>query len=204
MNTSRLLALSGIAVASLAIAGTLMAVGAAKPAAAAPAPAEAKTFTIDPVHSNVIFKIKHMNASNFYGRFNETSGSFTLGDTASINVTVKADSVDSNNTKRNDHIKSPDFLSAKEFPDITFSAKDLAKSGDNFKGSGELNFHGVKKTIEVTLTKTGGGPGMGGKGEVAGVESTITIKRTDFGVKGMVGPVGDDVTLIVALEGGSK
>lgn len=208
MNRTRFLALSSVA-AVLAISGaavlTLGGAGTPAPAAAAaPAPGESKTFAIDPVHSSIVFKIKHMNASHFYGVFKDSSGSFTLGDTASINVTVKADSVDTRNSKRDDHVKSPDFLSAKEFPEITFSATGLTKSGDAYTGKGDLKFHGVTKSIEITLTKTGGGPGMGGKGEVAGVESTITIKRSDFGVKGMIGPVGDDVTLTVALEGGSK
>lgn len=210
MTTPRLLALvSAVGIAALAISfGTIIGNGgravAADPAAA-PAPAESTTFAIDSVHSSIIFKIKHKDAANFYGRFNAVSGSFSLGDTADLSVTVKADSVDSNNSKRDDHIKSPDFLSAKEFPEISFTAKGLTKSGDGaFKGSGELNFHGVKKTIEITLTQTG--RVSGARGKLAGVESVVTIKRTDFGVKTMAGPGGlsDEVTLIVALEGNAK
>ena len=207
MKTSMRFVLGGsVAAAALLAAGIGMGMGgrdAADPATAA-APAEAKTFSIDPVHSNVIFKIKHNNASNFYGRFDKVSGSFTVGDTASFDVKVDAASVDTNNSKRDDHVKSPDFLSVKEFPEISFSGKDFKKSGDSWKGSGELSLHGVKKTIEVEIKQIGMGAGMGGKGEVAGVEANITIKRTDYGVKGMVGPLGDDVTLWVSLEGGSK
>jgi polyisoprenoid-binding protein YceI len=219
MNT-RLLALSGIAAVAFAAAGTMMAIGGREPqtisglgqglskglaATPAAAPADAKTFTVDPVHSNVIFRIKHLNASNFYGRFNETTGSFTLGDTAAADITVKAGSVDTHNSKRDDHVKSPDFFSAKEFPDITFSATSLKKAGEGvWRGSGDLTLHGVKKTIDVDIHQNGGGPGMGGKGEVAGIECSFHINRTDYGIKTMVGPLSDDVMLIVSLEGGTK
>jgi polyisoprenoid-binding protein YceI len=206
MNRTGLLALvSAAGIAAIAVSfGTIIGNGGRAVAASPAAPAEGKTYTVDAVHSSIVFKIKHMNASNFYGVFKDSSGSFTLGDTASVNVTVKADSVDTRNSKRDDHVKSPDFLSVKEFAEITFTAKDLKKTGDSFKGSGELTLHGVKKSIEVEIKQTGGGPGMGGKGEIAGIESTFTVKRSDFGMKGMVGPLGDEVTLMVAFEGGAK
>ena len=205
-QSTRFAVLGSVAALALAAAGIGMGMGGhdtSAPAPSAPA-ADTKSFTIDPVHSSVVFKIKHMNASNFYGRFNKVTGSFSTGDTGSIDVTVDASSVDTNNTKRDDHVKSPDFFSAKEFGKITFKSTSLKKSGEAWKGSGELNFHGVKKTIDVELKLVGSGPGMGGKGEVAGVETSFTIKRTDYGVKGMVGPLGDDVTLWVSLEGGTK
>lgn len=206
MKTSaRFAAMGSVAALALAAAGIGMGMGEheAAPAVSAPA-AEGKTYGIDAVHSSVLFKIKHMNVSNFYGRFNKVSGSFTTGETGSIDVTVDANSVDTNNSKRDDHVKSPDFFSVKEFGEITFKSTSLKKSGESWKGSGDLTFHGVKKTIEVELKLVGTGPGMGGKGEVAGVETSFTIKRSDYGVKGMVGPLGDDVTIWVSLEGAAK
>lgn len=166
--------------------------------------AEGKTYALDPVHSNVLFKIKHMNVSNFYGRFNKVTGSFSTGEAASVDVTVDASSVDTNNSKRDDHVKSPDFFSVKEFGEMTFKSTGLKKSGDSWKGTGDLTFHGVKKSVDVELKLVGAGPGMGGKGEVAGVETSFTIKRSDYGVKGMVGMLGDEVTIWVSLEGGAK
>jgi polyisoprenoid-binding protein YceI len=176
------------------------------PATAAPAPAPAPeggpAFTVDPVHTNVIFRIKHLGTSDFYGRFNKTTGTFTLGDTLSADITVDAASVDTNNAKRDDHVRGPDFLNAAEFGKITFSAKGLAKSGNGYKGKGELTLHGVTKPVEVEIAAATG-KGMQG-GEIAGLTTTFTIKRSDFGVKGLVGPVGDDVTLMIGVEGGSK
>ncbi len=206
-STTRFAVMGSVAALALVAGGIAMGMGGrdATPAASAAAvPAEGKTYAIDSVHSNVLFKIKHMNVSNFYGRFNKVTGSFTTGDTASVDVTVDASSVDTNNSKRDDHVKSPDFFSVKEFGEMTFKSTGLKKSGESWKGSGDLTFHGVKKTIEVELKLVGQGPGMGGKGEAAGVETSFTIKRSDYGVKGMVGPLGDDVTIWVSLEGGAK
>jgi polyisoprenoid-binding protein YceI len=199
----RLMAVLASGAAVAIAAGTFVAVGGAGSPSPSPAaaPAEGKTYTIDPVHSSVVFKVKHMNATNFYGVFDESSGTFTLGETLSANITVKADSVETRNPKRNTHVKSPDFLSVKEFPEITFTASDLKKAGDSYKGTGELTLHGVKKPIEVEIKVTGTGPGMGGK-ELAGIESTFTIKRSDFGMKSMIGPLSDEITLMVAFEGG--
>lgn len=206
MRIKHALVSGGISLTALAlVAGVALNSGASPVVAAAAESAEGKTFQVDPVHASVVFKIKHLNASNFYGTLNDISGSFTLGDTLSTAVVVKADSVESRNPKRNDHIKSPDFFSAKEFPEMKFVAKDLKSSGaDAWKGSGDLTFRGVTKSIEVEIKKTGGGPGMGGKGEVAGIETTFTFKRSDFGSKGLIGPLSDEVTVTVALEGGSK
>jgi polyisoprenoid-binding protein YceI len=205
MNHARttVFGLAVIGVVGLAVG--LAQVGGAREAAAATQRPDSSgsAYQVDPVHSNAIFKIKHMNASNFYGRFDSISGSFNLGDAAGFDVTVKADSVDTNNEKRNAHIKSPDVLSAKEFPEIRCVGKDFKKSGDSWKGSGELTLHGVTKPVELTLMHTGSAKGRDGA-ELAGVETTFTIKRSDFGIKGMIPGVGDEVTLIVALEGGAK
>jgi len=171
---------------------------------AASAEADGKTYTIDPVHTSVVFKIKHMNTSNFYGRFNRSSGSFTLGETFSADVTIPTESVDTNNSKRDSDIKAAEYLGARDFPEIKFVAKNLAKSGDGWKGKADLTFHGQTKPIDVEIHQTGAGKSpMGGK-EIAGIETMFTIKRSEFGSKGGMGGVGDDVTLIVASEGGVK
>ena len=188
----------------------LGAIGGARGAAAeTPGAAETggKSFAVDPVHATVLFRVKHLNASHFYGRFNAVAGTFTLGDTASFDVAVKADSVDTNNEKRNGHLKSPDFFAAKEFPEIKCVGTDLKKSGENaWKGSANLTFHGVVKPVEIVVTQTGtgDGKGIGGQHEVAGIETTFTIKRSDFGASNYLAQVSDEVTLIVALEGAPK
>jgi polyisoprenoid-binding protein YceI len=166
--------------------------------------AGAQTFKGDPVHSFVIFRIKHLNASYSYGRFNATEGQFTLDANdptkSSFNFTVKADSLDTGNAQRDGHLKSPDFLNTKQYPTISFKSTAAKKVADNkLEVTGDLSLHGVTKSITVPIELTGTGE-MRGK-VVAGIEAVFEIKRTDFDMNKMVGMVGDDVRLVVSLEG---
>src|SRR5690554_2316698 len=81
--------------------------------------AESQTFAVDPVHSHVIFRVKHLNVSNFYGWFKDISGTFNLAESdkgVSIDIQVKADSVDTRTDKLDNHLRSADFFNTKEFP----------------------------------------------------------------------------------------
>ncbi|HRJ50662.1 MAG: YceI family protein [Phycisphaeraceae bacterium] len=165
-------------------------------------PAASPTFKVDAVHSSVLYRIKHLNAAWSYGRFNDISGTFNIDDGGAIDVTVKTASVDSANAKRDGHLQSPDFFSAKEFPEITFKSTSMTRTGDDtFEARGPLTLRGVTRDVTVSIEKTGEGPGQRGQGKVQGFEARFTIKRTDFGINYMVGPLGDEVTLIVSLEG---
>jgi polyisoprenoid-binding protein YceI len=164
--------------------------------------AHADSFKIDPVHSTVIFSNHHMNAGNVYGRFNDVNGTFSIdGDDVKIDATVKTDSIDTNNQKRDSHLKSGDFFNAAQFPTITFKSKksSAGKDKDTVEVVGDLTLHGVTKEITVIVQKTGIG-GMG-KEVRGGLETSFTVKRSDYGMDKMVGPSGDEVKLIVALEG---
>lgn len=179
-----------------------------------PAPAEdAKAYTVDPVHSAVLFSIKHMGVSNFHGRFNDFSGSFLLNaddaSKSSFNVTVKSDSVDTNNAAREKHLKTADFFSTAEFPEITFSAKSVKKTGDHaFEVVGDMTMLGKTKPVTATVHQIGTGkaPAQMGGGELMGVEATFTIKRSDFGMSFGIdnGALSDEVQMTVALEGKRK
>ncbi len=164
----------------------------------------ADAFKVDGGHSNVIFRVKHMNAAFFYGRFNDMSGTFLVdaNDPAqsSIDITVKADSVDAKMNKLNEHLKSADFFSVKEFPTITFKSKSFAKGDEGkLKVTGDLTLHGVTKEITVDIEPTG--PVSGPRGEGAGFEAFFSIKRSDYGMNFMPDQLGDDVRLIVSIEG---
>src|SRR5262245_8191248 len=89
-------------------------------AAASRAPA-ADEYAVDAMHTGVTFKISHLGLSWTYGRFNDVSGSFTIGESAdkcSFALTIKAESVDTGNKKRDEHLRSPDFFNAKQYPVI--------------------------------------------------------------------------------------
>ncbi|MDC3379510.1 YceI family protein [Planctomycetota bacterium] len=163
-------------------------------------------YAVDPVHSMVIFRIKHMGVSNFYGRFNEVSGSLTVDEENAANcefqITVNSASVDTNNNDRDDHLRGPDFFNVREFPEITFRSKSVTKNEDGiYEVTGDLTFHGVTQEVTVNAEYFGSGPGMQGETR-CGFEVEILIKRSDFGVSYLVGrPLSDEVKLIVAIEG---
>jgi polyisoprenoid-binding protein YceI len=195
------LAASALGLSMLTFAIQTAPLAGAEDKAKAAAPAAGAPFQVDAVHSSVLFRIKHMNTSWFYGRFNDVSGSFSMnGDAMTIDISVKADSVDTANKKRDEHVVGNDFFSAKEFPTISFKADKLARSGDAFTGTGSLTFRGVTKPIDVTITPTGTGTNRGGK-PIAGFEAKATFKRSDFGNSYMIGPLSDEIGLIVSIQG---
>ncbi len=164
----------------------------------------ADTFKLDPVHSMVIFKIKHMDVSYVYGRFNEPTGTFTTDDgKEAFDVTIKTANVDTDSKQRDTHLKSDAFFNAKQYPEITFKSTDVKKTGDNsYDVTGDLSLHGTTKSITVTLNKVGEAQTQ--MGHRAGFEGTFSLKRSDYGMNGMVGPVGDDVTLMISFEGAAQ
>ncbi len=169
------------------------------------APAQADDYKIDPVHSVAIFRVKHLKVSYTYGRFNKITGTFSLDEkkpeNTKIEVTVAVGSLDTNDPKRDGHLKGPDFFNVKQFPKATFKSKAVKKVGKNlYEVKGDFTLHGVTKEITVKITQTGEGKDPWG-GYRAGAELTFTIKRSDFGMNYMQGPVGEDVRLIVSIEG---
>lgn len=164
----------------------------------------ADTFKVDPVHAFVAFRIKHLDVSYSYGRFNNPTGTVTWDSAdptkSSINIEVKTDSVDTDNEKRDAHLKGPDFFDAKQFPTISFKSTAIKAAGENkFEVTGDLTLHGVTKSITINLDKTGEKQTQ--MGYRAGWETMFKIKRSDYGMTNMVGPVGDEVDLVVSIEG---
>lgn len=167
----------------------------------------AATYDVDTVHSSVVFGIKHVGASRFYGRFNKTSGQFSFDKSdptkSKFNIEVDADSVDTGVEDRDKHLKSPDFFSTRQFPTITFKSTSLEKQGSGWKLKGDLTLHGMTKPIEADFEWIGTGEMRGQK--KGGFEARFTFKRSDFGMtKYLEGALGDDVRVIVALEGNQK
>lgn len=165
----------------------------------------ADNYQIDGVHSSAVFKIKHLNIANVYGRFNDISGSVMVDAAnpakSSVEIVIKTDSVDTNNEKRDAHLKSPDFFNAKQFPTLSFKSTKVEKmSADKYKVSGNLTLHGVTKAISFTFHKTGEGKDPWGNMRMGG-EASFTVNRMDYGVKYMPDGLSHDVTIMVAFEG---
>lgn len=181
--------------ASLSLLGALF----STPAFAAPT-----TYSVDPVHSTVLFSETHFSASRFYGRFDETTGTVVMDEASpaasKIDISVKAASVSTWDQKRDEHLRGPDFFNATQFPAITFVSKTIKKSGDSWSVTGDFTLHGVKKEITVNFVKVGEGDDPWG-GHRAGWHGTFKIKRSDYGMTFMVPQLSDEVELIVSLEG---
>ncbi|MHC4217098.1 MAG: YceI family protein [Planctomycetota bacterium] len=167
--------------------------------------AKTEQFKIDPVHSAIIFRINHLGVSPFYGRFNGPYGEFRFNPEdptdSTLEVKVKAADVDTNNPNRDGHIKSADFLNAKQFPHITFKSTSFSRSGKHtYKVTGDLTFHGVTKSVTIDLEHVGTRdlPRFGYR---CGFSTSFSIKRSDYGVNYMPDLLGDDVLFMIGLEG---
>jgi polyisoprenoid-binding protein YceI len=172
------------------------------------APARAADdYVIDAMHAGVGFKISHLGLSWVQGRFDRFAGGFTLDpedpNRCSFALTINADSVDTNNQKRDDHLRSPDFFNAKQFPTITFKSTSVKAIPDGYQIAGDLTLHGVTKPI--TLSVLGGRKAEFPKGiQRTGFSAEVTLKRSEFGMDKLSPAVGDDVYIAVSFEGTKK
>ena len=173
----------------------------------APAPSAAgESFKVDPVHSAIIFGIKHLGASYFYGRINGPEGTFHFNpddvSACSFDIKAKAQNIDTDNGMRDSDLKSENFFSAKQFPEISFKSTTVKKQGkDTYQVAGNLALHGVTKPITIDLEHVGtkDHPKFGHR---CGFRTTFTIKRSDFGMTFMLpDDLGDEVMLIIGFEG---
>ncbi len=163
-------------------------------------------YTVDPVHSLVIYRIQHMGIAPSYGVFTGISGGFSFdpekpGDSA-MEIRVATDSINSFNTARDEHLKNPDFFDTARHPEMKFTSKSWKKTGDKtHEVTGELTLLGV--TREVVVRAVFGGTAKGMRGEQrAGFEAELTIKRSDFGMaKYLPDAIGDEVRLTIGIEG---
>lgn len=168
----------------------------------------ADDYVIDAAHSGVSFQISHMGLSYIPGRFNQFSGNFTIDTSdpakSSFSLTIKTDSVDTNNSKRDEHLRAPDFFNAKQFPTITFASTAVKAIEGGYEVTGDLTMHGETKPITFSL-KGGKTAEFPPKVIRTGFTSPqIVIKRTDFGVGKPMPVLGDEVYIAVSFEGTKK
>jgi polyisoprenoid-binding protein YceI len=177
------------------------------PAAAAP-----DLYKIDPDHTSVVFSVAHTGISYTYGFFRNVSGQYILDESnpagCRFRLLIKADSLDTNNADRDKHLRSSDFFSVQEFPDILFDSTrcELSNTTDGsivYKITGDLTLHGVKRPIVVNLRMLGKGGGIAGNDKRTGFLCQIELKRSDFGMTSLLegNKVGNAVGITVSFEG---
>ncbi len=173
--------------------------------------ASGATYQIDPDHSNFQFKVRHMTVSNVTGEFKKVKGIASIDENdltrLTVEVTLDAASVNTDHAKRDEHLKSGDFLDVAKYPTITFVSKKVIRVDQNrLKVVGDLTIHGVTK--EVSVDVDGPSPEVKDPGGNIrrGATGTLKINRKDFGIMwhktldngGLV--VGDDVNISVEVE----
>ncbi len=169
-------------------------------------PAAADEYNLDPAHTAVTFKISHIGLSWTHGRFNDVSGTFTIDPDAakcSFNVQIKAESVDTANAKRDEHLRSGDFFNVKQFPALTFKSTEVKAIKDGYQVTGDLTLHGVTRSVSFPLV--GGRKAEFPRGfQRTGYSTELTIKRSEFGMDKMLEAVGDEVVIAISFEGVQK
>lgn len=168
------------------------------------------TFKIDPAHSDIEFKVKHLMITNVTGSFSKFDATLEAekDDFSDAKVTFEADvnSISTKNEQRDGHLKGEDFFAADQFPKLTFVSTAISKqSDDEYKLTGDFTVRGNTKSITLDVTYTGTVVDPYGQTK-AGFEATGKINRKDFGLSwsavteagGLV--VSDEVKLLLNIQ----
>lgn len=170
---------------------------------------QAAEWKLDKPHSSCEFKVSHMVISNVVGQFNDFDANLQFDGTdlaaGSVEANITVGSINTENERRDNHLKSPDFLDAVEHPTITFKSKTIIPGeGKKFKMVGDLTIRGVTKEVTLDCEFHGTIDAMGTT--KAGFSAQTKINRQDYGVSwsktldngGLV--AGNDVTITLELE----
>jgi polyisoprenoid-binding protein YceI len=142
-------------------------------------------YEIDPTHSNVTFTVVHMVVAKVSGGFKEFSGTIVYDEKdltqSSVNVTIKTASINTQNERRDNHLRGGDFFNAAVDSVITFVSKKIEKRENDYVAVGDLTIRGVTKQVELPFKILG--KGEDARGKRLGVEAWLTVDRFDYGVK---------------------
>ena len=142
------------------------------------------TWTIDPVHSEVGFSVRHMMVSKVRGKFTRFSGQLVTGAdplASSVTAEIELGSIETGAEQRDAHLRSPDFFDTENHPLMTYRSTGIRADGDDYIVDGELSLKGVTKNVPLKLELNGFGPDAYG-GTRAGFTATTEINRQDFNV----------------------
>ncbi len=190
------------------LAAALLAVGLAGPALAQavpvpPAQVQAGRYAVEPQHTQIEFAISHMGFTTYYGHFSNASGSLQLSPAdpaaSQLEIAVPVGTVSTTSDKLDEELKSPDWLDATHFPQMTFRSTKIVPSGaDAAEVTGDLTLHGVTKPVTLHARFVGAGTNPLDKKYTVGFQIGGEINRSDFGVKTYVPLIGDAVQLTIS------
>jgi polyisoprenoid-binding protein YceI len=178
-----------------------------------PATTFAADYTIDNDHSSVEFKIRHLAIANVNGAFGKFEGtiSYDPKNIAASKTTEKisAESISTENAKRDDHLKNADFFNVTKFPELQFVSTETTGTPEAFKVMGDLTMHGITKPVVLDVTYNGSAKDPYGNDRV-GFSATTSLNRKDFGLTwsklteaGAI-VVGDEVKITLEIAGVKK
>jgi polyisoprenoid-binding protein YceI len=160
------------------------------------------TWDLDPVHSKASFAVKHAGLSTFRGHFTEVSARLADG---VLTGSARVDSVEVPVDQLKGHLQGPDFFDAERFPEIAFTATEVAQDGERLRVKGELTMRGVTQPIDAVGTLTGPAQYFDGKDRIA-IELETTVDRTAYGINWNApipsggNALADDVVITVELQ----
>ena len=173
----------------------------------------ASTYQIDPAHTQIIFKVKHLGISTVSGRFDDFEGSYNFDDknieNSNVDAKINATSVNTNKEKRDNHLRSNEFLDVEQFPQITFKSKSIRKGSgaNNFLVTGDLTIHGITKEVVLNANYEGSVDKDPWGNARSAFTADTAINRKDFGLvwnkvleSGQF-LVGDEIRIILEVEG---
>ena len=166
------------------------------------------TWTIDPVHSDISFTVRHMMVSKVRGSFKTFEGTIVTADNpldSKVNVSIDLGSIDTNNADRDAHIRSADFFNVEKHPHMTFESTNVTPAGEGYVVEGNLSLHGVTQPVRLNVELNGIGRDPWG-GTRIGFSASTELSRKDFGIEfnipieggGVV--VGDRVQVKLEIE----
>jgi polyisoprenoid-binding protein YceI len=181
---------------------------AAVPLAAAAAP---EGYTIDPIHSSVLFAIDHLGISMIHGRFDKFSGKFSIDRAAkagNVDLSIETASVDTNDSERgsrprtrDEHLRSADFFNAAEFSKMTYKSTNVVFAGDNPATiEGSLTLLGVTKPVPLKVERFKCNAATATAKERCGGDASGKLKRSDFGMSRGIPSIGDELLLTISFE----
>lgn len=174
--------------ASIAFLATFICAAQAQGVSTAQAPSG--HYTVDPGHTQVMFSIFHAGTTNFYGRFDRTTGTLDYDaahpEKSKVHVTIDMTSIDTPSKRLNGELADPTTFDAAQFPTATFTSTSVTRTGPTSgRMTGDLTLKGVTKPVTLDVSFHGSATNPMSNAHMLGFSASGTIKRTEFGITGM-------------------
>jgi polyisoprenoid-binding protein YceI len=172
----------------------------------APAAATVENYKFDKAHTQILFFVDHLGFSKSQGEFHDYDGYFTFDRenpaNSKVEVTIQTASIDMDDKPWDDHLKNADFFNVEKFPTMVFKSTDIKVTGDDTADiTGDLTILDVTKPVTLSVKHNKSDKHAFSGKYVSGFSASATVKRSDFGMTYGLPAVGDDINLMIEVEG---